>query len=160
MRGLPMSPLARYAALSGLCTDLEDQARADGIRDLVAAAVIVHDDAVLFLRRSPDDYRASTWELPGGLREKGESVLDCLTREVGEETGLAIGSVDQYLGHFDYTNARGRTSRQFVFTLTPDKPGPIALTEHDRHQWIRNTDELPNTTAELRSFLAIHRPRQ
>ncbi|MEW2498185.1 NUDIX domain-containing protein [Streptomyces nodosus] len=108
MRGLPIGPIARYAARSGLCADLEDQARTDGIRDLVPAAVIVHADAVLFLRRSPDDYRAGTWELPGGRREKGESVLDCLTREVGEETGLTVQSGDQYLGHFDYTNARGR----------------------------------------------------
>lgn len=157
MRDVPMSPLARYAALSGLSADLEEQARADGIRDLVPAGVIVVDDAALFVRRNPDDYRGGTWELPGGRRETGESVLDCLTREVGEETGLAVRSVDQYLGHFDYTNARGRTSRQFVFTLTPDKPGPITLTEHDRYQWIRDADELPATTAELRAFLAAHR---
>ncbi|MEV7465461.1 NUDIX hydrolase [Streptomyces kronopolitis] len=130
-----MSQLARYAALSGLCAELKDQAHTDGIRDLVPAAVIVHDDAVL--RRNPDDYRVGTWELPGGRRETGESVLDCLTREAGEETGLTVRSVDQHLGHFDYTNARGRTSRQFVFALTPDKPGPIAPTGHDRHQWIR-----------------------
>jgi hypothetical protein len=55
---------------------------------------------------------------------------------------------------------RDRTSRQFVFTLNRDKPGLIALTKHDRHQWIRNTDELPGKTEELQSFLAIHRPRQ
>ncbi|MEV8333891.1 NUDIX hydrolase [Streptomyces niveus] len=93
-------------------------------------------------------------------REKGESVLDCLIREVGEETGLAVESVDQYLGHFDYTYARGRVSRQFVFALTPDKPGPIVLTEHDRHQWIRDADELPSITGELRAFLAMHRPHR
>jgi 8-oxo-dGTP diphosphatase len=126
----------------------------------VPAAVVIHDDAVLFVRRSPDDYRGGTWELPGGRREKGESVLDCLTREIGEETGLPVRSVDQYLGHFDYTNARGRTSRQFVFTVTPDKPGPILLTEHDRYQWIRASDELPPTTAELRNFLATQQPRR
>lgn len=158
MRGLPMSPLARYAALSGLSADLEEQARTDGIRDLVPAAVIIHDDAVLFVRRSPDDYHAGTWELPGGRREKNESLLECLTREVGEETGLTARTVDRYLGHFDYTNARGRTSRQFVFTLTPDKPGPITLTEHDRSQWIGDPDELPPITDELRAFLATHRP--
>ncbi|MFI0218857.1 NUDIX hydrolase [Streptomyces lydicus] len=160
MRGLPMSPLARYATLSGLSFDLEDQARADGIRDLIAAGIIVHDGAVLFVRRSPDDYLGGTWEIPGGLREKGETILDCLTREVAEETGLATQSVDQYLGHFDYRNARGGISRQFVFTLTPTKAGPISLTEHDRHQWVRETHELPTTTTELRTFLATHRPRQ
>ncbi|MFF9352329.1 NUDIX domain-containing protein [Streptomyces sp. NPDC014734] len=160
LSGRPMSPLARYAVLSGLAAGLEEQARVDGIRDLAPAAVIAHGDATLFIRRSLDDYRGGTWELPGGRRENGGSVLDCLIREVGEETGLSVQSVDRYLGHFDYTNARGRTSRQFVFTLTPDKPGPITLTKHDRHQWFRGSDELPPTTSELGEFLAAHRPRR
>ncbi|MER5753817.1 NUDIX hydrolase [Streptomyces sp. NPDC002088] len=73
-------------------------------------------------------------------------------REITEETGLTA-AVDRYAGHFDYTNSRGRTSRQFVFTWTPEKPGPIILSEHDRYQWVRTLDELPPTTPELRSFL-------
>ncbi|MEU6070579.1 hypothetical protein ABZ864_40605 [Streptomyces sp. NPDC047082] len=69
-----------------------------------------------------------------------------------EETGLTI-TIDRYAGHFDYTNSRGRTSRQFVFACTPQKPGPVTLSEHDRHQWVRALDELPPTTPELRNFL-------
>ncbi|WP_307532011.1 NUDIX domain-containing protein [Streptomyces umbrinus] len=158
MRGLPMSPLAQYAALSGLSADLEEQARADGIRDLVAAGIIVHDGAFLVVRRNPDDYLGGTWEIPAGQREKNESVLDSLLRAVVDETGLAVRSVDRYVGHVDYTNARGGTSRQYIFTITPEKPGPIALTEHDRHQWVRGTDDLPSTTSELRAFLDSREP--
>ncbi|WP_179200475.1 NUDIX hydrolase [Streptomyces reticuliscabiei] len=158
MRGLPMSPLARYAALSGLSADLEEQARADGIRELVAAGIIVHDGAFLVVRRNPDDYLGGTWEIPAGQREKNESVLDSLLRAVVDETGLAVRSVDRYVGHVDYTNARGGTSRQYIFTITPEKPGPIALTEHDRHQWVRGTDDLPSTTKELRAFLDSREP--
>ncbi|WP_078898377.1 NUDIX domain-containing protein [Streptomyces sp. CNQ-509] len=160
MQGLPMSPLARYAALRGLSADLEDQAHADGIRDLACAALIVHDDAVLSVRRRPDDYLGGTWELPGGHCEKNESVLDCLTRQVRRTTGLTPTSVDRYLGHFDYTNPRGGLSRHFVFTLATDQPGPVVLTEHDRHHWVPQTDGLPSTADELRSFLlAAHNPR-
>lgn len=92
-------------------------------------------------------------------REKGESVLDCFTWEVGEETGLAVESVDQYLGHLDYINARGRASHQLGLTPIPTKPDLIVLTEHDRHQWIRDAGELPPITAEFRAFLTMHRPR-
>ncbi|MFW6724775.1 NUDIX domain-containing protein [Streptomyces sp. MAR4 CNY-716] len=160
MQGLPMSPLARYAALRGLSADLEDQAHADGIRDLACAALIVHDDAVLFMRRPPDTHLGGTWELPGGHCEKNESVLDCLTRTVRGTTGLPSTPVDRYLGHVDFTNARGGLSRQFVFTLATDQPGPVVLTGHDRHQWIPQTDGLPSTTEELRAFLlAAHNPR-
>ncbi|MBC7267730.1 NUDIX domain-containing protein [Streptomyces albogriseolus] len=148
----PMSPLARYAALRGLAAELEDQAHAEGIHDLVAGAIIVHDGSVLVVRRNPDDYLGGTWETPASRLEKSESIIDALHREITEETGLTT-AIDRYAGHFDYTNSRGRTSRQFVFTCTPEKPGPVILSEHDRYLWVREIDQLPPTTPELRTFL-------
>jgi 8-oxo-dGTP diphosphatase len=144
MRGLPMSPLARYAALSGLAADLEEQARADGIREMAAAGIIVHDGRFLNVRRSADTDPGGTWEIPGGLRQNAESLLDCLLRHACEATGLAVQSVDRYLGHIDHVNISGHISRRFVFTLRPEKPGPIPLTGYNRHQWIRATDDLPS----------------
>jgi 8-oxo-dGTP pyrophosphatase MutT (NUDIX family) len=152
LRVRPMSPLAHYAALRGLAAELEDQAHRDGIHTLVAGGLIVHDERLLVVRRNPDDYLGGTWETPAGRLEPGESIIDALPREIMEETGLTI-TTDRYAGHFDYTNARGRTSRQFVFACTPEKPGPITLSEHDRHQWVPTLDELPATTPELRRFL-------
>ncbi|MFF4205618.1 NUDIX domain-containing protein [Streptomyces sp. NPDC001668] len=158
MRGLPMSPLARHAALSGLSADLEAQARADGICDLGAAGVIVHDGRFLIVGRNPSNDPGGVWEIPSGLREKNESILDCLIRTVAEDTGLALQSVDRYLGYFDYTDGRGRIGRKFLFTVTVDKPGPIALSEHKRHQWVGDTSELPSTNPELKAFLDSHDP--
>ncbi|MFE6939697.1 NUDIX domain-containing protein [Streptomyces chartreusis] len=153
----PMSPLARYAALRGLTADLEDQAHAQGIQDLVAGGLIVHDGRLLVVRRNADDSLGGTWETPAGRLGRGESVIDALHREITEETGLTV-TIDRYAGHFDYTNSRGQTSRQFVFTCIPDKPGPVVLSEHDRCQWVRDMDELPQTTPELRSFLVQRWP--
>ncbi|MEU0108294.1 NUDIX domain-containing protein [Streptomyces sp. NPDC006251] len=158
MRGLPMSPLARYAALSGLSADLEEQARADGIREMAAAGIIVHDGRFLAVRRSADTDPGGTWEIPGGLRQNAETLLDCLLRHACEATGLAVQSVDRYLGHFDHSNTSGHISRRFVFTLTPEKPGPITLTGYNRHQWIRATDDPPPLPPDLRAFLDSHEP--
>ncbi|WP_234380655.1 NUDIX domain-containing protein [Streptomyces sp. CMB-StM0423] len=97
MRRLPMSPLARYAALRGLSADLEDRAHADGIRDLLSAALILRDDTILFVRRRPEDCLGGTSELPSGKREKNESILDCPTRKVCGTISLPLTSVDQYL---------------------------------------------------------------
>ncbi|MFJ8439305.1 NUDIX domain-containing protein [Kitasatospora griseola] len=120
--------------------DLAADARAAGISSLVAAAAIRHNGRVLFVRRNPDDYLGGLWEIPGGTVEDGESILEALYREAAEETGLTIGEVVGYLGHFDYRNSRGGTTRQFNFSVTVEKTEPVILTEHDAHQWALPTE--------------------
>jgi len=55
---------------------------------LPAAAAIIRDPEgrVLLIHRG--DGRG--WSLPGGIMEPGERLLDCLQREVREETGLEV----------------------------------------------------------------------
>jgi 8-oxo-dGTP diphosphatase len=63
-----------------------------------AHAAIVERDRVLILRRAPEmSYRPGAWDLPGGHLTLGESVEQCLLREVAEETGLEI-EIDRMLG--------------------------------------------------------------
>lgn len=52
-----------------------------------ASAIVVRDDGAILLQRRRDNDR---WSVPGGAMEIGESILDCLHREVREETGLDI----------------------------------------------------------------------
>lgn len=51
----------------------------------VTAAVIIEDGRLLFAQRPEGDSLAGLWELPGGKVEPGETVQECLERELLEE---------------------------------------------------------------------------
>jgi len=56
----------------------------------VAAALIVRGGRYLLTRRRADVHLGGLWEFPGGKREPGESLEDCLRRELREELGIEI----------------------------------------------------------------------
>jgi A/G-specific adenine glycosylase len=57
----------------------------------VAAAVTVRDDgAVLVAQRNVEDMLGGLWEFPGGKCEEGESLSDCLVREMEEELDVIV----------------------------------------------------------------------
>jgi len=74
----------------------------------VTAAVIHRDDGhLLIAQRKPDAMLGGLWEFPGGKCQTGESLPDCLRREIREELGIEI-EVGQHLttiGH-GYTHFR------------------------------------------------------
>jgi mutator protein MutT len=49
------------------------------------AIVIRSDGRVLIAQRKQHDTFGGHWEFPGGAREDGESLLECLSRELREE---------------------------------------------------------------------------
>ncbi len=70
-------------------TDYVDDPDAPAANSLVVAASAVVRDAggrVLLHRRADNDL----WSIPGGGMEPGESIADCVAREVREETGFEV----------------------------------------------------------------------
>jgi len=57
----------------------------------VAAGLIHRDGRYLIARRKPGVHLAGFWEFPGGKREAGESLAECLQRELFEELRIRIG---------------------------------------------------------------------
>ncbi|MFJ5228623.1 NUDIX hydrolase [Kitasatospora sp. NPDC088391] len=135
--------------MAGLAADAE----AAGVSGFGAAAVISHEGRSLFVRRNPDDYMGGLWEIPSGTVEDGESITDAVYRETNEETGLTITEITGYIGHFDYQNSRGDTTRQFNFSATVEKAEPVILTEHDAYQWA-SPDDLPEVSGAIRKLLS------
>ncbi|GAA3063724.1 NUDIX hydrolase [Actinokineospora globicatena] len=67
----------------------------DHIRRIRCVGALVRDgrDRLLLIRRGRDP-GAGLWSIPGGKVEPGESDPEALTREVLEETGLAVAVGD------------------------------------------------------------------
>ena len=56
----------------------------------VAAAIIRDGDKILICQRADDDDCGMLWEFPGGKREIGETLEQCIIREMREELELEI----------------------------------------------------------------------
>ncbi|MGB9776093.1 MAG: A/G-specific adenine glycosylase [Anaerolineae bacterium] len=57
----------------------------------VTAAVIQDPEGrILLARRKENSFLGGLWEFPGGKREEGESLEECLAREMREELGIEV----------------------------------------------------------------------
>lgn len=72
-----------------------------------ATAVLIEKEQILLVQQRVDDARG--WSLPGGALEAGESLADCVAREVKEETGLDVA-----VGRLLYVCDRIEGSRHVV----------------------------------------------
>lgn len=116
-------------------TELKEQAISDGIQKLVAGAIIVKEGKILLLRRTAGEFMEGLVELPSGTIELNEDVLSGLTREVVEETGLRVFSIDRYIDSFDYLSRSGKKTRQLNFSVQADGDIKINPSEHDSFFW-------------------------
>lgn len=67
--------------------------------------VVTHADAVLMMF---DSWRKE-WELPGGMREPGQTARQAATRELREETGIhAVDLTFAAVAEFDLTKPKRR----------------------------------------------------
>jgi cob(I)alamin adenosyltransferase len=79
---------------------------------LVTAAVVERDGRVLVTRRLEGTHLAGLWEFPGGKCEAGESLPECLARELREELGVSAAIGDEM---FRSVYRYGEKSLELVF---------------------------------------------
>jgi 8-oxo-dGTP diphosphatase len=120
----------------------------------VAAAVIDQDGRVLLTRRLKGTHLAGLWEFPGGKCEAGESVADCLRRELREELGVeAVIGQEILVTRHDYPDRR--VELHFLECTIDGAATPLLGQEM---RWAPHTDlpslEFPPADAELIQMLA------
>ena len=89
-------------------------------------AVIVEGDTVLLIRRRYEPL-AGQWSLPGGAVEVGETLEECVAREMLEETGLEV-EVGPVVEVFDRITRDGDGRVQYHYVLIDYLCWPIGGT--------------------------------
>jgi len=90
--------------------------------------------------------RRGFWGFPQGHKEKGESEIQTLVREVFEETGIKALEILSYIGkiHYSYFKGDGMKSEKevrFYFATTPTREIKISE-EHADFRWVTLIDAL------------------
>jgi 8-oxo-dGTP diphosphatase len=70
---------------------------------IIGVAVIWNEqEQILIDRRRPEGAMGGLWEFPGGKIEPGETIQECIQREIKEELGIEI-EVGEHLITIDHT---------------------------------------------------------
>ena len=90
--------------------------------------------------------RRGYWGFPQGHKERGESEIQTLIREVREETGIKALDIHSYIGKINYSFFKGNGMKSdkevtFYFATTPTREVKIS-NEHADFRWVTLSDAL------------------
>ena len=116
---------------------------------VVAAAVVEQDGRFLVTQRLDGTHLAGTWEFPGGKCDPGESLEQCLVREIGEELGVGC-SVRGEIFRMSHEYPERRVDLHFFACELAGEPVPQI---GQAMRWVPRTElgalEFPPADAEL-----------
>ena len=99
----------------------------------VTAAIIRKGDKILICQRGKDDELPMLWEFPGGKLEAGETLEQCIIREIMEELSLEIKVMDVFaktVYRFDQKEI------YFTFFNAQIITGEMMLNVHNDAKWV------------------------
>jgi mutator protein MutT len=111
----------------------------------VTAAIIEKGGKYLVSRRPRGD--ENVWEFPGGTLEEGETLADCLKREIDEELGIDVEVGDQVKAIRASRKGRELLIHFFACRITAGKPVALGCREFS---WLAPKDlvRLPFASAD------------
>lgn len=100
----------------------------------VTAAILIRDKKIFIAQRPQNKSLAHFWELPGGKQEPGETLPECLKRELSEEL-----NIDAKIGDFFMTSVYkydfGTIELHSYFaSVSPEQE--VVSNEHENTAWV------------------------
>ena len=90
--------------------------------------------AYLLLKRTKKD--GGFWQPMTGTLNDGESLKECLLRELSEETGIVeYNQILENIDEFEWKNNRNKTITEYVYGIHVDKMNIQLSKEHDKFEW-------------------------
>lgn len=102
-------------------------------RITVAIGVVRREKRILICQRRKENTFGGFWEFPGGKSEEGESLEQCLHRELMEEVGIKVGVIRE-LTPINHDYAHGQVSLHSFLCRHLD--GEPAALECQQIKWI------------------------
>lgn len=100
----------------------------------IAAGIITCDHKILIAQRKRGKDLAFFWELPGGKLEAGETLQECLKREMIEEMDLEITVGDLFMSNvYDYEFGRFQIN---AFWASCESQLIPKICEHEQYKWV------------------------
>ncbi len=131
----PVTP-ACLAARSGRPTDYPVKAPRKKVPHIVVGAAVVRNrkGEVLIAQRREQDMLGGLWEFPGGKQEAGETIQQCIARELKEELGINI-EVNDFLTtvHHAYSHFTMEMHTYYA-RIKSGRPRPLHCQDY---RWVR-----------------------
>lgn len=104
----------------------------------VAAGLIMCDGLLLIAQRKHGKSLEYKWEFPGGKLEEGETLEECLRREMMEEMQLEVFVREPFVtSSYDYDF--GTIVLHSFWATCKSKDIPVVF-EHEQYKWVKPSD--------------------
>jgi 8-oxo-dGTP diphosphatase len=99
----------------------------------ISAAIFIKNDTVLIAKRNQSGSLPGYWEFPGGKQESGETIFECLEREILEEFNVRCRATSLF-AEMVYAYEHG--SIRLIGILAELLDDAIELRVHEEYRWV------------------------
>ena len=104
----------------------------------VTAAIIKYQEKFLIAQRKKEKNQGLLWEFPGGKQEQGETLEDCLKREIMEELHLPI-IIEKFFMDTEYHYQEGAI-QLFAYFARCEQNKIDYMDSHEQIKWVSLKD--------------------